>query len=311
MMKSLKSIIVLYGGFGEEREISLKSGKAVADSLKSNYPIEAVCIEDRKIPEWIKPDSHIVFPMIHGAFGEDGDLQNILEEKGVEFVGSDATSSALCMDKLLAKERVEALGIKTAESLAFDAHTVPLADDIIKVLGESLVLKPRDSGSSYGLSMIENRSSMGLALSKVNSGNWLIERRLRGRELTIGLLGGNALEVVEIKYAKECYDYDTKYLYESTEYLCPAELTVGITNRIKSEAEAIFKICGCRDFARIDFILEGDTPYFLEVNSIPGMTSQSLLPKSAAAKGIDFDALISKMLSYGIERFEDEGKRNP
>ena len=260
-------------------------------------------LEDRIIPDWIQPDSHIVFPMIHGAFGEDGELQNILFEKGIEFLGSDADSSALCMDKSIAKERVEALGVKTAESLSFDGNTIPLADDVIKKLGSSLVLKPRDSGSSYGLSIIENRSSMGVALSKINSGNWLVERRLKGRELTIGLLGGKALEVVEIKYSKECYDYDTKYLSNSTEYLCPAELPKEITKRIKSEAEAIYRSCGCRDFARIDFILEGETPYFLEVNTIPGMTPQSLLPKSALAKGIDFNTLIETMLSFGIKRF--------
>ena len=302
-MKSLKAIIVLYGGFGDEREVSIKSGEQVINALKLNHSVEAICLKDRIIPDWIQRDSHIVFPMIHGAFGEDGELQNILFEKGIEFLGSDAVSSALCMDKSIAKERVEALGVKTAESLSFDGNTIPLADDVIKKLGSSLVLKPRDSGSSYGLSIIENRSSMGVALSKINKGNWLVERRLKGRELTIGLLGGKALEVVEIKYSKECYDYDTKYLSNSTEYLCPAELPSEITIRIKSEAEAIFKSCGCRDFARIDFILEGKTPYFLEVNTIPGMTPQSLLPKSALAKGIDFNTLIETMLSFGIKRF--------
>ena len=302
-MKSLKSIIVIYGGFGDERQVSIKSGKQVINSLKLNHSVEAICLEDRVLPDWIEPDSHIVFPMIHGAFGEDGELQNILLKKGIEFLGSDAVSSALCMDKSIAKERVKALGVKTAESLSFDGNTIPLADDIIKKLGSSLVLKPRDSGSSCGLRIIENRSSMGVALSKINSGNWLVERRLKGRELTIGLLGGKALEVVEIKYSKECYDYDTKYLSNSTEYLCPAELPSEITNKIKSEAEAIFRNCGCRDFARIDFILEGDTPYFLEVNTIPGMTLQSLLPKSALAKGIDFNTLIETMLSFGINRF--------
>ena len=302
-MKSLKSIVVLYGGFGEEREVSLKSGEKVIDSLKLKHSVEAVCLDDRNIPDWIESESHIVFPMIHGAFGEDGELQNSLSERGIEFVGSNAVSSALCMDKILAKERVEALGIKTAESLFFDANTIPLADEIIEKLGSSLVLKPRDSGSSCGLSLIENRSSMGVALSKINSGNWMVERRLKGRELTIGLLDGQALEIVEIKYSKECYDYDTKYLSGSTEYLCPAELPDEITDRIQSEAEAIFKSCDCRDFARIDFILEGDTPYFLEVNTLPGMTPQSLLPKSAAAKGIDFNSLIETMISYGIKRF--------
>lgn len=302
-MRSLKAIIVLYGGFGDEREVSIKSGEQVINALKLNHSVEAICLEDRIIPDWIQPDSHIVFPMIHGAFGEDGELQNILFEKGIEFLGSDADSSALCMDKSIAKERVQALGVKTAESLSFDGNTIPLADDVIKKLGSSLVLKPSDSGSSYGLSIIENRSSMGVALSKINSGNWLVERRLKGRELTIGLLGGKALEVVEIKYSKECYDYDTKYLSDSTEYLCPAELPKEITKRIKSEAEAIYKSCGCRDFARIDFILEGETPYFLEVNTIPGMTPQSLLPKSALAKGIDFNTLIETMLSFGIKRY--------
>jgi len=302
-MKSLKAIVVLYGGFSDEREVSIKSGEQVISALKLNHSVEAIRIEDRIIPDWIQPDCHIVFPMIHGAFGEDGELQNILFEKGIEFLGSDADSSALCMDKSIAKERVEALGVKTAESLSFDGNTIPLADDVIKKLGSSLVLKPRDSGSSYGLSIIENRSSMGVALSKINTGNWLVERRLRGRELTIGLLGGKALEVVEIKYSKECYDYDTKYLSDSTDYLCPAELPKEITKRIKSEAEAIYTSCGCRDFARIDFILEGETPYFLEVNTIPGMTPQSLLPKSALAKSIDFNTLIEKILSFGIKRF--------
>lgn len=302
-MKSLKSIVVLYGGFGEEREVSLNSGEKVIDSLKLKHSVEAVCLDDRNIPDWIESESHIVFPMIHGAFGEDGELQNSLSKRGIEFVGSNAVSSALCMDKILAKERVEALGIKTAESLFFDANTIPLADDIIEKLGISLVLKPRDSGSSCGLSLIENRSSMGVALSKINSGNWMVERRLKGRELTIGLLDGQALEIVEIKYSKECYDYDTKYLSGSTEYLCPAKLPDEITDRIQSEAEAIFKSCDCRDFARIDFILEGDTPYFLEVNTLPGMTPQSLLPKSAAAKGIDFNSLIETMIFYGIKRF--------
>ena len=302
-MKSLKSIVVLYGGFGEEREVSLNSGEKVIDSLKLKHSVEAVCLDDRNIPDWIESESHIVFPMIHGAFGEDGELQNSLSKRGIEFVGSNAVSSALCMDKILAKERVEALGIKTAESLFFDANTIPLADDIIEKLGISLVLKPRDSGSSCGLSLIENRSSMGVALSKINSGNWMVERRLKGRELTIGLLDGQALEIVEIKYSKECYDYDTKYLSGSTEYLCPTELPDEITDRIQSEAEAIFKSCDCRDFARIDFILEGDTPYFLEVNTLPGMTPQSLLPKSAAAKGIDFNSLIETMIFYGIKRF--------
>ena len=302
-MKSLKSIVVLYGGFGEEREVSLKSGEKVINSLKLKYSVEAICLEDDNIPDWIGSASHIVFPMIHGTFGEDGTLQNCLSERGIEFVGSDATASALCIDKMLAKKCAEALGVRTAESLCFGANSIPIADDIIKELGSSLVLKPRDSGSSYGLSIIKNRSSMGAALSKINSGNWLVERRLKGRELTIGLLGGKALGVVEIRYSKDSYDYDTKYLSQSTQYLCPAELSVKVTDRIKSEAEAIFESCGCRDFARIDFILEGNTPYFLEVNTIPGMTPQSLLPKSAAAEGIDFDTLIETMLSYGIKRF--------
>lgn len=302
-MKSLKAIIVLYGGFGDEREVSMKSGQQVINSLKLNHTVEAICLKDRLLPDWIQPDSHIVFPMIHGTFGEDGELQNILLKKGIEFLGSDAASSALCMDKSNAKERVKALGIRTAESLTFNGSTIPIADNVIKKLGSSLVLKPRDSGSSYGLSLIENRSSMGAALSKINSGNWLVERRLKGRELTIGLLGGKALEVVEIKYSKEFYDYNTKYLSNSTEYVCPAELPIEITKRIKAEAEAIYKSCGCRDFARIDFILEGGTSFFLEVNTIPGMTSESLFPKSALAKGIDFNTLIEMMLSFGLYRF--------
>ena len=302
-MKLLKAIIVLYGGIGEEREVSIQSGEQIIDSLNLSHKVEAICLDEPSLPGFIDPDSHIVFPMIHGAFGENGELQKILAEKGIEFLGCDAVSSALCMDKAIAKERVKSIGIKTSESFSFDYNSIPLADDIINSLGGSLVLKPRDSGSSYGVKINENRSSLGAALSSINSGNWLVERRLRGKELTIGILGGKALEVVEIKYSKDCYDYDSKYFSNSTKYQCPAELPDEIMKRIKCEAEAIFNCLGCRDFARIDFILEGDIPYFLEVNTIPGMTPKSLFPKSAAATGIDFNSLILIMLSYGLDRF--------
>jgi D-alanine-D-alanine ligase len=300
-MKAFESIVIVYGGIGDERSISIKSGQSVAESLKDQYPIKEVCLETNTLPDWIDKDRHIVFPVMHGAFGEDGQLQSLLEERGINFVGSGSESSALCMDKFAAKKCAEKINIETADYRLIEAGAVPLADAVIEKIGDTLVLKPNNSGSSCGVTFIKGRSSLGLALSKIETGSWLIERALNGRELTIGILGGRALEVVEI--ICERYDYNAKYNSKDTVYVSPADIPEALVLNLKAQAEAIFKECKCRDFARVDFILEGDKAYFLEINTIPGMTKTSLFPKSAAPQAISFEALTKTMLSASLERF--------
>jgi D-alanine-D-alanine ligase len=158
-------------------------------------------------------------------------------------------------------------------------------------------------GSSVGLHFAENRSALGVALSQVHSGEWLIERRIRGRELTVGLLDGKAMGVVEVVSQSGVYDYTAKYASQETEYRFPAALDEAYEAEIKAAAEAIFEACACRDFARIDFLLEDSRPYFLEVNTLPGLTTTSLLPKSASCEGLDFESLAVALVRGGCKRY--------
>ena len=304
-MKQLENIIVLHGGTSAERAISLKSGASVLRSLKKSFPVQSHILDSEELPAWLDRERHIVFPVLHGAFGEDGSLQALLERESIEFVGSGSEASALCMDKFSSKLKAQAIGVSVVDGLPLDAKCVPLADTIINQLGDDLVLKPRGSGSSDGLCFITNRSSLGLALSKIEKGDWLLERRLQGREFTVGVLGGSALEIVEIQCEDGRFDFSAKYESSKTVYQCPAQVDKDLVHKLKGQAEAIFDAFGCRDFARIDFIVEANTPYFLEVNTLPGMTEKSLLPKSAAAQGLVYDELCRKMLHFALNRFSD------
>ena len=208
------------------------------------------------------------------------------------------------MDKGRTKEIAVELGIAVPEGEVFAGDAVPLADDLMDRLGTSLVLKPVASGSSDGLSFTNHRSELGVALSQIHSGRWLAERRITGRELTVGLLDGKALGVVEIVSESGIYDYAAKYTTGTTDYQYPAKIGAYTTSRIEAEAEKIFAACDCRDFARVDFLLEDETPYFLEINTLPGLTESSLFPKSAACRGYDFVSLVEAMLAGALARRE-------
>jgi len=306
-MKTSVTIVVLYGGVSSEREVSLKSGEAIAAALSERHSVELLRLDAEALPESIDPSRSIVFSALHGSFGEDGQLQALMEARGIEYCGSDAASSRTCMSKDRTKALAVELGVSVPESVVFAGADTPLADTIIEQLGASLVVKPTDQGSSVGLYFTEHRSALGVALSQIHSGNWMAERRIRGRELTIGVLDGKALGIVEIVSASGVYDYAAKYTPGSTEYRFPAELTDSVRARIEREAEALFAACGCRDFARIDFLLEGDEPYFLEINTLPGLTATSLLPKSASCRDLDFTALADALVRPALERFELKG----
>jgi D-alanine-D-alanine ligase len=302
-MKEEFKIVVLCGGTSEERSVSLRSGAAVAKALGAAYEVEFLQLEADSLPESIEGQHSIVFPVLHGGFGEDGGLQALFEAAEIEYCGSDAASSRVCMNKDTTKALAVKLGVAVPECYFFDGNSVPLADVVIAQLGTSLVLKPTDQGSSVGLYFTEHRSELGVALSHIDVGNWMVERRIRGRELTVGVLDGQAMGVVEVVSASGVYDYAAKYTPGASEYLYPAELDPAITDQIQRQAESIFNACGCRDFARIDFLLEGSTPYFLEINTLPGMTETSLLPKSASCADYDFVGLVSAMVAPAIARF--------
>lgn len=303
-MSKLESIVVLYGGIGSERDVSLVSGEAIAKALSATHSVELLRLDENTLPAEIDGRRSIVFPALHGAFGEDGQLQALCEARGIVCCGSDAAASRLCMSKDQAKVRATGIGILSPKGMIFKGEASPLADDVIHELGTSLVIKPADEGSSVGLHFTEHRSELGVTLSQIHTGNWLIEQRIQGRELTVGVLHGKAMGVVEIVSSSGVYDFKAKYTPGATVYRIPAKLDSRVEAQIRDSAERLFEACGCRDFARIDFLLDGDISYFLEINTLPGLTATSLLPKSASCVGLDFEGLVSELVSPGIIRFD-------
>lgn len=308
-MKNKLRVWVLYGGVGAEREVSLRSGAAMAEALRAQHTVVPIILDAEALPPGIQRETDLIFPALHGTFGEDGRLQALLEAAGIHYCGSDAAASRRCMDKVATKAIARQQTIPVPEAIAFDGTQAPLADAVIAQLGTSLVIKPADQGSSVGLHFTEHRSALGVTLSGIRSGHWLIEQRIRGRELTVAVLAGRALGVVEILSQSGVYDYAAKYTPGSTEYHAPAKLDAAIASQVQAYAEQLFAACGCRDFARIDFLLAGETPYFLEINTLPGLTATSLLPKSAACTGLDFEALAGTLVAPGLRRLQaSQGK---
>ncbi|WP_457621298.1 D-alanine--D-alanine ligase [Persephonella sp.] len=294
-------IALLYGGLSSEREISIKSGTAVERALKSlnlTYrvfdPAEGTEFI-KKITEY-KPD--LAFIALHGKTGEDGIIQGVLEFLGIRYTGSDLKTSAICMDKSLTKDILKSKGIIVPESV-----TINNPDQIDKInLSYPVVVKPNSEGSSIGVSIVENKDQLEEAVKTVLQldNKAVIEKYIKGREITVGIINGEPLDIIEIKVKKGFYDYYNKYLSQETRYICPARIEDSLYKYIQNTALKIYNILGCRGVARVDFILAQDKPYFLEVNTIPGLTDHSLIPKAAAVKGIDFENLILKIIKGAL-----------
>ena len=303
---SSPEIVALCGALSPERDVSLRSGAACAEALAKTFPaVRLVVLEENALPADLDPARHVIFPVIHGDFGEDGRLQSELESRGFAYAGSDSVASALCIDKVATKKRVRAAGVPVSPEVAFAAPRRPRALSVVRRLGRSIVMKPADKGSSVGLHMLSGSRSLGRVLSRIRSGNWMIEPRLRGRELTVGLLDGKAMGVVEIVPKSGDYDYRSKYTAGATRYLFPAPIPDAVAADIRAQAEKLFAACGCRDFARADVILlPSGRFFFLEVNTLPGLTATSPLPKSASCVGLDFPSLTRRMIEPALRRRE-------
>ncbi len=299
-------IVILMGGCSSERDVSLRSGKAVAEAVrKSGYELVEIDILREELPAGLDAASDVVFPVLHGGFGENGELQALLERASFSYVGCDSASSRLCMDKRRTKDAVGAVGVTLAKDITLQSgHNLPSVDEIISELGSSIVAKPSGEGSSVGVAFIEGRDDLSEWLAKPRRGVWILEQRIVGHELTCGILGGYAMGIVEIAPASGVYDYASKYTLGSTNYLVPAPLPEAQAEKVRLFSQLAFNACGCRDFARADFILpDGGEPVFLEINTLPGMTATSLLPKSASCIGLTFESLVRKMLEPALVRF--------
>lgn len=302
-MKPKLNITVMLGGPSAEREVSLSSGAAVVTALRSLG--HAVVELDPRTPGWrLAPETQVVFLALHGTYGEDGTVQGELDRLGVPYTGCDAAASRIGFDKVLTKQRCLAAGVPTARSLVLDTAKVPWPMG----WNPPLVIKPVRQGSSVGLQFVERVEDWGKALAEAlrHDSQVLMEEKIIGRECTVGILGDEALPIVEVRPKAGVYDYRTKYSAGAAEYFCPAPFDGATTTRVQQAALGAFRAIGGRDYARVDVMVRANgEPVVLEVNSLPGMTGTSLLPKAAAAAGIGYAELCQRMVELALSRIKN------
>ncbi|MGE5478840.1 MAG: D-alanine--D-alanine ligase [Chloroflexota bacterium] len=261
-------------------------------------------------------DVDLAFLVLHGKWGEDGTIQALLELRGIPYTGSDVKSSSVSIDKVASKILFSAAGIQTppwAVVRAPDAENIDLLKDIRTDLGPKLVVKPNDQGSTIGLTIIKNGNLDDLAdavrLAAKYSREVVIEEFIEGRELTVGIVGDTMLPVIEIIAEGGFYDYEHKYTKGRTEYVCPAEIEEDIAEFTQNLAHAAHRVLGCAGFSRVDFRLDSEgVPYCLEINTIPGFTATSLVPKAAAQIGIEFPELCEKIVELSLDGVAKESE---
>jgi D-alanine-D-alanine ligase len=290
-------VAVLMGGRSAEREISLISGKAVLDALRSaGIDAHAFDPAERDIAE-IRGFAR-AFIVLHGRGGEDGTIQGALETLGVVYTGSGVMASALCLDKWRTKLVWQACGIPTPRHvLVEDAGETAGLDTM---LGLPFVVKPVHEGSTIGLTKVQRPEDIpaAIALARRHDDLVLAEEFVAGQELTAAILGDEALPLVRIEAPQGNYDYQNKYFTDDTKYYCPAGIDAATERRIQKDALTAFRVLGCRGWGRADVILRPDGSYsFLEMNTVPGMTGHSLVPMAAQQVGIDFPSLVLRILS--------------
>ncbi len=294
------NITVMLGGPSAEREVSLRTGAAVAKALRSlGHDVHEL---DPQTTDWNLPEkTDVVFLALHGTYGEDGTVQRQLDFLGVPYTGCDAEASRLAFDKVLTKQKCIEAGVPTAKYFTVNSPATVLP----KNFPLPLVVKPSRQGSSVGLQFVEHAGDWSQALTEALKfdSEVLVEEKIAGRETTVGILGGKVLPVVEVRPKAGSYDYQNKYTAGATEYFCPADFDAATTKRIQDAALGAFTAIGGRDYARVDVMVRADgSPVVLEVNTLPGMTETSLLPKAAAAAGMNYAALCQRMIDLALAR---------
>lgn len=328
-------IAVLMGGTSAEREVSLASGLAIVKALREKgHQVSTVDTargfiaagdEEQLLPEGVHAappgdvndaiapmelcqlkqlgDADVAFLALHGGQGEDGTIQALLEMLGVPYTGSGPLGSGIAMDKDVSKRLLRDSQVPTlpwrvarAPDYSYDADTI---EDLI---GTPLIVKPSRQGSSVGLTIVDDMHGLRAAVDEAARYDTevMIERFVRGRELTVGILGDQALPPVEIRPKKGIYDYESKYTPGMTEYLCPAPLDTEMVAQVQAYAMRAFRVLKLRGYARIDFILAKEQLWCLEANTLPGMTATSLLPKGANAVGIEFPDLCERIVQLAL-----------
>jgi len=338
MVRKKVNILILCGGPSNEREVSLKTGLQIAKALPKNK-YQLTLAEITKDGKWLLRNGSqlslgaskalvptsgnpalrafdVAFVGMHGRFGEDGKVQALLEMFGIPYTGSGVLASALGMNKMRTLEIAEKYGIKTPKLITI--HSVPPKKDLIalqqrvgKLIGFPCVVKPNESGSSIGISIVRKKENLFDAIKKAFKEDVivLIEQYIKGKELTCAVMGNTgqsklaALPPIEIVPAGEFFDYDSKYDSQKTKEICPARITKSQTAKLRALAQKIHAVIGCDGLSRSDFIL---TPrgefYFLEINTIPGLTAASLAPKAAMAHGMPFPKFLDAQVKLAMAK---------
>lgn len=295
-------IAVLKGGPGSERAVSLKSAESVVEALKS-LGAEVVEIDVTSTDFTVPGDVVVAVNMIHGTFGEDGQLQTLLEKQGVAYTGAGVETSRVAFDKNLSKDKFVAGGVPTPQSQVLKLDGV----DQLR-LSLPVVVKPPREGSSVGVHIVHTEEELAAALAdaKQYGTDTLVEEFVDGKELTVGVIGGEALPIIHIEPVSGFYDINNKYPWMSgtgkTNYHCPADLDIETTQRVQEAALAAMKAVGVEVYGRVDVMLRKDgQPFVLEINTIPGMTVSSLLPKAARVAGLEFPQLMERIIELSLE----------
>ena len=301
-------MVVLMGGPDAEREISLLSGREVAQALREDgcFMVIEHVIDEPSATELDALGGDVIFPVLHGQWGEGGPLQERLETLGRSYVGTAPHAAAVAMDKPATKRIVSAQGVLTPPDCRLDPGE-PCELDV------PLVLKPIDDGSSVDLYICrtDEQISAARAILHRTRGPVMAEQFVAGREVTVGVVDGEALPLIEIIPAVEFYDYDAKYFRNDTRYIVEPQLDSGVAEACMEAALLAFDRVGCRDVARVDFIVNDDGPWFLEINTMPGFTTHSLLPMAAARRGLDMQALCSKLVHTALARAPEVRTASP
>lgn len=307
-------ITVLMGGPGSEREVSLMSGRAVAEALRRcGHQVTCADIRPDDTAALAREGIEMVFIALHGQFGESGQVQQLCQDRNLPYVGSDPIASALAMDKDTSKRLLRQAGLATPDWLVVDGSR-RRGVELLAAVPPPCVLKPVDGGSSVDITIARDEPTRDAALEAMLAGygRAMIEAFIPGREMTVGILDDKPLPVVEIRPAREFYDYVAKYEDDATEYLVDPELTPAVREQLQAAGLLAHNALGCRDFSRVDFILTGaGVAQVLEVNTIPGFTSHSLLPKAAEAAGISFEQLCDRIVQLALARAAGQADPNP
>lgn len=294
---------IITGGMSSEREVSLATAESVESALSEmGFDYEVIYAEDNFVQRLLNCDIETAFIAMHGGKGENGSIQGLLETMGIPYTGSGILASSVCMNKAVSKSLFEYHGISTPKWQILNC-----IDDLN--LDLPLVFKPICGGSTIGITIVKDNSNIEEAFEIAyrealnnNDSQIMVEAYIPGRELTVGLLDGQALPVLEIESMTEFYDYEAKYETGKSKHYPPESLDAELYNKLQSISEKVFRVMNCSGMARVDFRLNNNEYYVLEINTIPGLTKTSLLPEAAELTGMGFNSLVLKILEIAKKK---------